>query len=454
MSKRLKISADAEGADRDGDGIVWFLYTGQARSEIPRDVTHVRIDPTVKKIGNCAFMGCEKLVEVKLCEGLEEIGQAAFRGCNSLHRIKIPSTVKKIDQLALYGCIQLKRVELCEGLEKIGRSAFTNCSSLPTIKIPSTVKVIDGDAFSDCDQLMGVELCNGVKKILAFDECFSLRNLVISPEVEERRRPHPGTGALQCFAGCHDLMKLFGSPQHINDSLNSRFVGLPIHKICYYQSYHPTEMTIDQLKRLMVVSNYQDCVGMTPLHILACSTTHNIDLYRFIDANYPKSLITEDKWGCLPIPQEIVQFLITSQMTAFPSIILNWDGMLETLCRAGTPLETVQRLLVIHQTSFSHQRINWQKAAREMAICYLIKSGCDSHTTGNVVSNWVEMMEFFNSSQVHHNHELIHSLQELQQRFSPDQTTGASAQIMCEEFVKPLKGWWMPVCPSKSWLVF
>ena len=89
--------SSAEGADggMDGNNIEWFLYReGQA---VPRDVTHARIDPSVKFIAEGAFKDCEQLEEVELCEGLAIIGDDAFFGCKSLIRFKAPSTVKKID---------------------------------------------------------------------------------------------------------------------------------------------------------------------------------------------------------------------------------------------------------------------------------------------------------------------------------------------------------------------
>ena len=54
----------AEGAERSGgddNGIVWFLYTGQPIDDIPRDVTHARIDPSVKYI---ARGGIRKLLPI------------------------------------------------------------------------------------------------------------------------------------------------------------------------------------------------------------------------------------------------------------------------------------------------------------------------------------------------------------------------------------------------------
>ena len=41
--------------------------------------------------------------------------------------------------------------------------------------------------------------------------------------------------------------------------------------------------------------NQQDCLGMTPLHILTCSSVHDMEIYCVIIENYPTILITEDR---------------------------------------------------------------------------------------------------------------------------------------------------------------
>ena len=87
------------GADSgvDGNNIAWFLYVGQPIVDIPpRNVTHARIDPSVKVIAAHAFHDCKQLEEVDLCEGPEEIEFCAFQNCKSLRSMKVPSTVKKI----------------------------------------------------------------------------------------------------------------------------------------------------------------------------------------------------------------------------------------------------------------------------------------------------------------------------------------------------------------------
>jgi hypothetical protein len=131
-----------------------------------------------------------------------------------------------------------------------------------------------------------------------------------------------------------DLKRLFGdSDVRIIQELQLRFDGLPIHRLIYYQSYYEwvlqnliatIKMTSGQhrtlLSKLDPTGNQQDCLGMTPLHILACSSVHDLELYRVIVENYPTNLITEDRWGALPLlyafwgaaPDEIIEFLLNS----------------------------------------------------------------------------------------------------------------------------------------------
>ena len=45
----------------------------------------------------------------------------------------------------------------------------------------------------------------------------------------------------------------------------------------------------------------QDCLGMTPLHILACSTVQCLEQYQLMIDKYPANLIVEDAWGAVPL---------------------------------------------------------------------------------------------------------------------------------------------------------
>ncbi len=163
-----------------------FLYIGQSMNEIPLEVTHVRVDLSVKEIGENAFYDCNQLRNVELCDGLERIDCGAFEGCTLLERIIIPSTVKFIGKWAFHECSWLRNVELHEGLERIDAGAFANCTLLERIIIPSTVKFIGKWAFHECSWLRNVELHEGLERIDegAFKRCSLLERIRIPSTVK------------------------------------------------------------------------------------------------------------------------------------------------------------------------------------------------------------------------------------------------------------------------------
>ena len=132
-----------------------------------------------------------------------------------------------------------------------------------------------------------------------FDNCRSLRNVAVPP--------HAVVGS-NTFENCKDLLQLFDEGTQIINALKLRFDNLPIHKMIYYHSYN--NLTSEQLNnaasqtmtlRGNPTGNQQDCLGMTPLHILACSTVHHLELYQVLIEKYPEILITEDRWGTEPL---------------------------------------------------------------------------------------------------------------------------------------------------------
>ena len=53
--------------------------------------------------------------------------------------------------------------------------------------------------------------------------------------------------------------------------------------------------------RLNRTGRMQDCLGMTSLHILSCSTRHALGMYELIVHKYPENLVTRDRWGDFPL---------------------------------------------------------------------------------------------------------------------------------------------------------
>mmetsp|Transcript_29808 Transcript_29808/g.62243 ORF Transcript_29808/g.62243 Transcript_29808/m.62243 type:complete len:858 (-) Transcript_29808:905-3478(-) len=474
-----------------------------------KSLTSVMIPSTVKVISEGAFAYCVELESVQLREGLEKIGKNAFFDCRSLKYVEIPSTVKVIEKCSFRFCKQLEEIDLNTGLEEIGAEAFSycislkhvgnssfvkvicqkssnstdhnqaedaehcegsgqqiecksffpfyNCKSLNGAIVPSALKEIPSEAFKNCHQLVSAELWNGLKRIgeSAFQDCHSLRNVAFPPRSQAPRCIVPS---------CHDLLALFGSQQMIFDALKNRFDGLPIHEVCYYQSRYSAQGTTQQLKAspldmINTPENNQDCLGMTPLHILACSRKHSIEVYQFIIDKQPKSLIIEDKWGCPPIlyaiwgnaPQEIMQVLIDSQKCSFPTHHMDWEKMIGTLCRSGTSLDIVKNLIEIQQTWFPDNIVDCEKVARELTIYSLVVC----YTFRDHYLIWMQMVEMLSSSQTHTH--LVQSLLVIHQRFFPDADEDTNTlrdysphyyrpdaieKILCEEFAGPLSGWW------------
>jgi hypothetical protein len=82
-----------------------FVYKENTKSDIPRNVTHVKVDPSVKEIHAWAFADCQSLVEVEFSEGLERIHCRAFMSCENLKFIhKLLSTLKEVGDDAFWIC--------------------------------------------------------------------------------------------------------------------------------------------------------------------------------------------------------------------------------------------------------------------------------------------------------------------------------------------------------------
>jgi hypothetical protein len=135
------------------DGVDIFVYLG-GEQEVPRNVTHVRIDRSVKAIPMEAFYQREQLVSVETHDGIEKIEDFAFDECISLRGIKLPS-VREIGLFAFHSCTSLTDVEFGKKLETVGAGAFGQCTSLQKkIKMPS-VRTVGDEAFYHCLGLTG-----------------------------------------------------------------------------------------------------------------------------------------------------------------------------------------------------------------------------------------------------------------------------------------------------------
>ena len=137
---------------------------------------------------------------------------------------------------------------------------------------------------------------------------------------------------------------------------------------------------------------------MTPLHILACSSVHDLEMYRVIVERYPANLITEDGWGALPLlyalwgaaPTEIIQLLLNSYQSLYHDHIFNWTMMVETLGRHDTPKERIENLLCVKQIHFPEQPLNWEY----LLVQFALSSDIPVYRAGALFRDFRERMQF------------------------------------------------------------
>jgi hypothetical protein len=246
------------------------------------------------------------------------------------------SPISRINDFAFDSSLRIP-IRLHDGIESIGRGAFLSCI-FTNFRIPSPlITVISHRILFNSKTIFSLELPENVREIqnYAFDHCHCLQNVAFPPNAD---LDHIFAVAGQGTYLVLDLQELFGdSNARIIRELQHQFDRLPIHKIVYYQSYNQgvlqnliaaiimrscqrRTLRLPIARKLDPTGNQQDCLGMTPLHILACSLVHNLEVYRVIVEKYITNLITKDRWGALPLlyafwgaaPAEIIQFLLKS----------------------------------------------------------------------------------------------------------------------------------------------
>ena len=98
----------------------------------------------------------------KIPPTVKTIGEYAFVSCNTIEKLVIPEGVTSIEDEAFGGCSSLREITLPQSLEKIGDYAFGRCRSLTSVFIPQNVKKIEEvNIFYKCDNLTSIEVDAG-----------------------------------------------------------------------------------------------------------------------------------------------------------------------------------------------------------------------------------------------------------------------------------------------------
>ena len=118
-----------------------------------------------------------------------EVGENPFKGLSiipvyaanaiNIERVDIPNSVTVIEEGAFIGCEKLKEIKFSNHLIKIEMNAFAYCSELEKIEIPDSIDKIEYGAFAHCYNLQSVTLGKNLLTLgpNVFDACNKLKNI-------------------------------------------------------------------------------------------------------------------------------------------------------------------------------------------------------------------------------------------------------------------------------------
>ena len=285
-----------------------FIFTGDNKEDIPQGVTHITFAQEVETVEPYTFSRLASLKEVVFNEGLKYIRDSSFAYCTSLKNLTFPCSITEIGREAFFNCIRLRTIHFKDddydecgeysSLEGIEDCAFRKCKSLLRLSLPDSMDMVGAfgsTVFHGCD-LLGNVHSNSMSTAY--------------------------TDGITGFKGRFPRLGHAGFDYRAS---SSRFDGSSpkfIHEWCFY---HPYKGLSDEdvmkdlqeaLEEFVGYDERKDCLGMTCLHILASSATHNIEVYQVIYERSPEDLLTKDKWDLLPLhyalyneaPEEVIKF--------------------------------------------------------------------------------------------------------------------------------------------------
>ena len=192
-----------------GTGRVFTQYYNPWIEEGYSDkILSLKLEEGISKIDMYSFYGCINLKYVDLPESITYIGPMAFSGCRALPEIVIPKEAN-IDAETFKDCSSLKNIVIPEGMSILPSGAFSDCTSLSDVTLPKTLTTIKFGAFSGCTALTGITLPEGVTELMngAFYGCTGLKHITIPKSLT--------TIGVNVFEGCSSLTDIYynGTPE-------------------------------------------------------------------------------------------------------------------------------------------------------------------------------------------------------------------------------------------------
>lgn len=97
------------------------------------------------------------MTAIAVPRGVTRIGNNAFAGCNKIMNVTIPDSVRSIGKYSFKGCMGLTTLAIPKSVTVIGSGAFENCGGLTSVTIPSSLIGIEDKTFAGCGSLRTVQ---------------------------------------------------------------------------------------------------------------------------------------------------------------------------------------------------------------------------------------------------------------------------------------------------------
>ena len=298
-------------------------------------LAEIKLPKSLNASGEHTFSSCSKLKRVDLADTtLAAIENYTFWRCISLEDVRLPVTVKTIGIGAFKDCTSLSTIVLHEGIKTISLLAFSGCKNLSIDKLPSTVETIGHGAFSECNfrhfisplhckelDISAIHGCPKLKSIQIVSDDTRLIGHRYLPSLLRMNGPKlissPTGGSFPSGPFFSNLFiapdssmtedkymmmfPVFNEKGCTLDRMKSRFKRLPLHEICFDYSNQHAEVTFEQVQECLEENaealRAKDCIGMTPLHIISCSTNHDVRLFQKLISRSREALMDRDIFG-------------------------------------------------------------------------------------------------------------------------------------------------------------
>lgn len=202
------------------EGSVFYGCHNLQKIHFPTDITSIPMETfagcsslkefnfstNVVKIEKEAFWGCSSLKNI-VCPNVISLGGACFKDCTSLQSVILKKGITENGGSVFYNCPNLEKIVLPYGTREIAWGTFVDCKSLTSINIPTSVTKIDDYAFAGssvrdviipnsvtyCGQRVFYE-CANLEKVewysrqlphRTFENCTSLKNVILGEELFE-----------------------------------------------------------------------------------------------------------------------------------------------------------------------------------------------------------------------------------------------------------------------------